>query len=118
VYRRIDNDCFSVSTKSFVDRGLTPDTSWSVGDVSYDRSVENALANRSVFGDSPSGCFTELLSTRSVVHSNRDQFYTGPKSNKIFRMCLFCTFDGPIFFFRVRYRSVVFDTRLLVKTCK
>ena len=40
----------------------------------------------SVFGDSPSGCFTELLSTRSVVHSDRDQF-TGPKSNKIF--CIF-----------------------------
>ena len=58
--------------------------------------MKNALPNYSAFGDTPSGCFTELLSTRSVVHSNRDEFLMGPKSNKIFRMyrlTSLCPFD-------------------------
>ena len=75
-----------VSTKSCVDRGFT--WSWSIW-VSNVRSTEKALPNGKVFGEAPSGYFTELLSTRSVLHSTRDQCFTFPTSNRMFRMWRF-----------------------------
>ena len=72
-----------VSTKSYVVRGLT--SAWSIW-VSNVRSTEKALQNSKVFEEAPRGSFTELLSIRSVVHSTRDQCFTLPKSNRMFRM--------------------------------
>ena len=58
--------------------------SWSIW-VSNVRSTEKGLPNSKVFGEAFSGCFTEFLSDCSVVYSTRDQFFTFPTLNRMFR---------------------------------
>ena len=82
------------------------------------RPTEKGFLNSNVFGEVPSDCLTELLSTRYVMYSTRDQFFTFPTSNRMFRMAihfLVRSFDYAIFFLVVRYRSMVCDTHLLVE---
>ena len=76
-----------VFTKSRIDRGGMAVASRS-SCVSKDGSVEKALLKRSVFGETPRGCLTDVFKTRSVTQSNRDQYLEWFFSNRMLRMCL------------------------------